>query len=286
MRENKTGKKSNTKATKKSGKSKQKIVLIIAAVALAAVALTYFMIPDKINDIAGIDKGHQTVYLGETFSPEYVVKPGKFKDKTDEITFAMSDSNVASVNEKGEIQAFKLGETVLTMTVMNYVEEVTIEVVPTVTAINDVKNKVTLIEGDTKKLNPSITPAEDRFADEEITYKVANKNVATVNDKGIIIAKAPGTTKLTISAGGFEKTITIIVEKYVDNSKNVTYNKNKVNKTQKNDKTTTNENKQNENEGSKEKNPTKKEDGSAEGMQQGGWYTPTESNEDTTGENK
>ena len=200
---------------KKTFSKKSTIVIIAAVVALVAVIAAYVFIPVKVKDISGIDEDRQIVYLGETLEPEYTVEPAKLKDKKYEIKFYRSDPEVANVDDKGCITANKLGETVLTLKVLNYEEEVTIVVVPNVTEITNISNTIELVEGDCKTIKPKLVFAEKRFSGEKVKYLIEDKNIASINSKGTIKAINPGITKLTITAGGREKTVKIIINEYI-----------------------------------------------------------------------
>ena len=146
---------------------KKGIKLIISFAALAAVAAViaaYFLIPDEIRKITGIEDG-QELYIGETTEPDYDIKPAKFSDRKSQLKFTMSDSEVASVDENGSIKANKLGETVLTISVMDFTEDITLKVVAKVKDIKGVKKTISMTEGHSVKLTPEIVPAEDRFRD-------------------------------------------------------------------------------------------------------------------------
>lgn len=71
--------------------------------------------------------------------------------------------------------------------------------------------KLTLKKGETyKKLASSVvlTPITSQ---EKITYSTSNKSVATVNYKGVIEAKKPGTAKITIKSGNQEAVVVVKV---------------------------------------------------------------------------
>lgn len=195
-------------------KKKAVIVIVSAVIALVAVVAAYVIIPDRVKDISGIDEEKQTIYLGETLEPEYKVKPEKFENKKNEIVFEMSDPEVAEVDSNGSIIAHKIGETILTLSVMNFEKEVTIKVIPTVTAITNIDNAIELIEGETKIINPKIVPAEKRFADKKANCKIIDEKIAILTDNKIK-AICPGTTELIIEAGGIEKTVKVIVNEYI-----------------------------------------------------------------------
>ena len=65
--------------------------------------------------------------------------------------------------------------------------------------------------GDSRKLAVKLRP--QKFADEPVAYKIADRSVATVTKNGKIEAVSEGTTELTVSAGGFAKTVRIRVTK-------------------------------------------------------------------------
>ena len=101
----------------------------------------------------------------------------------------------------------------MTLTSGEYSEKVTINVIAKVTGISGIDKTIDLTEGDTYTLSPELSPEE--FEDEAVTYIIKDSSVASVNKKGIITAKAPGTTKLTVSAGGYSLTVEIVVNEYV-----------------------------------------------------------------------
>lgn len=188
---------------------KRTVIFAIAAV-LAVAGIIYAAVPKIPEDIAGINE-NETIYIGDSLSPEYTVEPVRFADET--ISFASSDENVVTVDDNGVIKAENVGEAVLQLSAAGYSEKVTIKVIAKVTEISGVDDTITITEGNNEQVFPKLSPA--RFADEKITYKIKDASIAKVNDTGEITALAPGTTTLTISAGGCSRTIKIKVEEYV-----------------------------------------------------------------------
>lgn len=196
---------------------KKGIKLIISFAALAAVAAViaaYFLIPDEIRKITGIEDG-QELYIGETTEPDYDIKPAKFSDRKNQLKFTMSDSEVASVDDSGSIKANKLGETVLTISVMDFTEDITLKVVPKVKDIKGVKNAISMTEGNSVKLTPEVVPAEDRFRDEKISYSVKDRKIASVTKHGTVKGLKPGKTVITMSCGGYKEKVTVRVNEYI-----------------------------------------------------------------------
>lgn len=196
---------------------KKGIKLIISFGALAAVAAViaaYFLIPDEIRKITGIEDG-QEIYIGEMAEPDYGIKPAKFSDRKSQLKFTMSDSEVASVDENGSIKANKLGETVLTISVMDFTEDITLKVVPKVNDIKGVKKTISMTEGHSVKLTPEVVPAEDRFRDEKISYSVKDRKIASVTKHGTVKGLKPGKTVITMSCGGYKEKVTVRVNEYI-----------------------------------------------------------------------
>lgn len=162
------------------------------------------------DDITGI-KPEETIYIGDTLNPEYVVEPERFAGET--IKFEAADTDIISVNKKGQIKADKLGETTLTLTAEDYSEEVVVKVIAKVTDISNIDKAIKLTEGDEKTLSPKLSPK--KFANEKITYSIKDSKIAKVSKDGRITALRQGTTELTISAGGYSENIKITVEEYV-----------------------------------------------------------------------
>ena len=90
--------------------------------------------------------------------------------------------------------------------------QVTLEEKPvTVTAITLDKATLAIQQGESGKLNASVTPANST---EALTWTSSNKNVATVAADGTVTAVAPGTAVITAAASsGVKATCTVTVSK-------------------------------------------------------------------------
>ena len=205
-----TGKKKSRLKKVFTGRRTKKKLFIAAAVILIAAWIVYAAIPKTPEDITGI-MAEETIYIGDTLNPEYKVEAERFADEP--ISFETRNDGIIAVNKNGGITAEKVGKTILTLTAGEYSEKVTINVIAKVTGISGIDKTIDLTEGDTYTLSPELSPEE--FEDEAVTYIIKDSSVASVNKKGIITAKAPGTTKLTVSAGGYSLTVEIVVNEYV-----------------------------------------------------------------------
>lgn len=196
------------KAAKPKGKSKvrKKAAAIICAAALVAGIAVAALLPGEIKDITGINDSEE-IYIDETLSPEYQIKPARFADE--QIVFESGDSDIFTVDKNGSITANSIGSSTLDISAGDYSKKVSVTVVPKVTEITGVKDSVKLAAGSSRSLSPKLSP--EKFADEPISYSVKDKAVATVSSKGKIKGKKSGKTKLTISAGGCSRVITVTV---------------------------------------------------------------------------
>ena len=197
-----------TKPKRASKRRGSRIILIALAVCLVIGVGVWALIPKEVSDIdAGKLEGGTDIYIGESLTPECEVKPDWFKDEP--VTFASGDESVFTVAKDGTISAVSPGQATLTMTAKNYKEEVEINVVPKVTAIEGIGKDISLTTGDSLSLEPELSP--EQFASEPITYKSGDKNIFTVSKEGVITAVSAGGAKLTVESGGCKFTSNVTV---------------------------------------------------------------------------
>lgn len=196
--------------TEKKLKYSRRIIAAAAAAVLCVVCIVFVMIPKNVTDIEGIGD-EETIYIGDTLKPDYKIVPDKFSDS--DITFETGDRDVIRVDEDGHIRGRRVGESDLVISARGYRKNVHIEVIAKITGIKNLKKRITLTEGETRQLKPELRP--EKFSDEKIRYRSDNRKVARVSKKGKITAKSPGKAKITVSAGGSSRTVTVRVKKYV-----------------------------------------------------------------------
>ena len=208
-----------TAAGKKISFNKKRITAAAVAAVLLIGVLVYAIVPKIPEDIIGINP-NETIYIGDTLKPDYSVEPERFSDE--KISFNSVDDSIITVNDKGEITAVGLGETTLTLTAGGYSEDVTVNVIAKVTEISGVDKTIRMTEGESRSISPKLSP--DKFSDEKIIYKISDSSVASISTQGKISAKAPGSTILTISAGGCTLKVKVEVEEYIEPVYTTQYN--------------------------------------------------------------
>ena len=206
---------------KRKSKVRKKAAAIICVAALVAGIAAAALIPGEITDITGIDNSEE-IYIDETLSPEYQIKPARFADE--QLVFESGDSDIFTVDKNGSITANSVGSSTLDISAGDYSKKVSVTVIPKITEITGVKDSMKLAAGSSRSLSPKLSP--EKFADEQISYSVKDKSVATVSSKGKIKGKKSGRTKLTISAGGCSRVITVTVYNKVSENKTESSNTN------------------------------------------------------------
>lgn len=129
-------------------------------------------------------------------------------------TWSSSAPSVASVSKKGLVTAKKRGTTTITAKVgsKKYTCKVTVET----PALN--KTSISLTVGKTYQLKVNGTKRT-------VTWKHANKKIATVNKSGKVTAKGTGTTTITATVGGKNYTCKVTVKAAASSTQKTAFNK-------------------------------------------------------------
>lgn len=160
----------------------------------------------------------QKVILPET---KYMVKGDKVQlkatltpaDTTDEITWKSSDKKVVTVSKNGKVTAQGAGTAKITATASNgkrAVCKITVlkkKVLAVRVKLN--KEKETLKVGKTIQLKATLNPTK---CTEELVWKSSNRKVASVDKNGVVTAKKPGKTTITVKTEETEKTAKCVIE--------------------------------------------------------------------------
>jgi hypothetical protein len=127
--------------------------------------------------------------------------------KAKKVTYKSSDEDVAVVTNKGVITAKHPGTAIITATNTKNNKTYDCKVI-----VYGIKSSMTISKG-----HPQYVYVQNKNGDgrNEYTYKVKNKNIATVSKKGKVKAKTNGTTAITVSYKGKKAyTVNVTVEKF------------------------------------------------------------------------
>ena len=116
------------------------------------------------------------------------------------VKYHSSNPNIATIDEKGMIQAIRSGTVTITVQAEeNQVQtQIEIEVYSKVTSITLDQKEIYMQVGDIFQIHANIEPEDAN--DKGIMYDSSNPEVATIQEKGVITAKQMGETTIRVSA--------------------------------------------------------------------------------------
>jgi uncharacterized protein YjdB len=166
-------------------------------------------IKTKTIDISSItlNINNATIYVGNTINLKASIAPYNATNK--EIKWSSSDTSTATVNNNGTVTAKKNGTAIITATAGGKSTRATITIKNPITSLEISPTSLNIKLGSTATIKALINskPADNN----EISWTSSNPNVATVNNSGVVTAKAKGTAVITATAGEITKSTTINV---------------------------------------------------------------------------
>ena len=136
---------------------------------------------------------------GDNYSLIASVNPGNATDKT--IKWNSSDSNVVSVDNKGNLTAVNNGKAIVSVESVNnpnIIDKCEIVVSESVIQVKKLiidQSKLSMIVGDVKKLSVSIEPTN--ATDKNIEWSSSNRKIADIDKNGNVIAVSEGVATIT-----------------------------------------------------------------------------------------
>lgn len=131
------------------------------------------------------------------------------------LTFASSNTEVATINGMGRITAVELGETVISVLCGDVISTFPLKVVEDSTkkAVQDIEigdYEEELKVDSTLQLSAKVLPAD--AMDTTLVYETSDKSIATVSSDGAVKGISPGEVTIYISAGGVKKQVALRVK--------------------------------------------------------------------------
>ena len=173
--------------------------------------ITVYPVPETVvlnASVVNLNKG-KTYTLVPTITPDNALTA---------YTWTSSDNDIATVDENGKVKAVAIGTAIITVSTSNNKTatcKINVKRTPTNVELN--KTSMTLGEGQTYTLTPTLTPASAYT-----TYKWSSSNttVASVNSSGKVGARAVGTATITVTtANGKTATCKVTVKRGPDSIK-------------------------------------------------------------------
>ncbi len=165
----------------------------------------------KVIPVTSVTLNKTTLSLVKNQSETLIatVLPENATDKI--VNWSSSDATIASVDANGKVTALKGGQAVITAKAGEKSANCAVNVTVPVTGIFLNQSSLTLSKGQSVTLVASVQPSD--ASENNVTWVSSDKNVATVDQNGQIIAKVGGVTTITAACGGFtaECTVTVMV---------------------------------------------------------------------------
>lgn len=150
----------------------------------------------------------------DSLKVDYDIKGNKYKSS--DIVWSSSDSDVCSVDSNGVLYGKKEGTVTITAKIGDKIQKkfnVMInknKILPTSLSISI--NNLNLFIGESEKINATVLPVDTLI--NKVYYSSKNENIASVDDKGIVVGKGIGNTIVTASTiNGIKKTVDVVVNK-------------------------------------------------------------------------
>ena len=154
-----------------------------------------FVAIDKKAEKVSLDKSELTINEGQTVQLSLNVEP---KDFTDEVSWKSTDTNIATVNENGLVNAKNKGTAKIKIMVGEQTVYCTVTVVQPVTDVYLNKDSLALEALENYQLKAEVYPEE--ADNKELEWTSSNEKVAIVDQTGCISALTKGVTTITAKA--------------------------------------------------------------------------------------
>lgn len=156
-----------------------------------------------------------TLAVGRGIKLKPKVAPSSANDRS--VVWSSSDEGVATVDNSGNVKARGVGDVIISAACKADPSVVGTTVVHCVQPIKSIQfdvQEVRLTAGETAQLNPSFTPADATIT--AVEYIVANEQVCTVDQNGLVTAVGGGSTTVTLrSTENTRRKATVTVVVYV-----------------------------------------------------------------------
>lgn len=200
----KVNKKGKITAGNKTGKTT--ITAVLSDGKMLKLKVTVQSSTVRTKSIKGLKKSvsltnHKTLKLKPVLNPI---------SSQEKVTYASSNTKIATVSEKGIISAKKPGTVNITVKSGNskFVVKVKVTKIKT-TKLKGVPADKVIKKGKNFKIKASREPKK---SDEKITYKSSNTKIATVNAKGVVKGRKKGTATITVKSGSKKSTCKVTVK--------------------------------------------------------------------------
>lgn len=151
-----------------------------------------------------------TIHRGETETLEVTYNPDTTTDDRT-VTWASSDTKVATVDGNGTVTAVGKGSAIITARVGNHSDSCTVTVDAPLKQIIPENESIEVDKNKTASIEYTLDP-EDTTSDTTVTFTSSDPAVATVDENGTVTGVAAGEATITLTgADNVTATVTVIV---------------------------------------------------------------------------
>lgn len=146
------------------------------------------------------------LYVDKTLNLAATVLP---TDATNsQITYKTSNEDIATVSSTGVVKGITPGDVTITLRAGSIVKEIQLHVKVSTVQIKLNSSYLVLKKSNTFQLSGTAIPKE---ADQVLSYKSADNNIATVSTDGVVTARNIGNTTILVSNGDLSCAVSVIV---------------------------------------------------------------------------
>lgn len=174
-----------------------------------------------IRPVTGVslNKSSFTVEAGKTYTLKANVKPSDASNKS--VKWSSSDTKIAKVSSSGVVTGVKSGKVTITAKTVDgsFTAKCTVTVIKKVNGISLNHTQGILYLGKSATLEATINPSD--ATNKTVKWSSSDSTVVTVDSKGYIVSKKPGTATITAKTedGGFTAKCVITVKRAVTSIK-------------------------------------------------------------------
>ncbi len=192
------------------GTTSGKIVAYSSSYGYAYMPITITVLPaDVLVSGVALNKTTLDMTVGGQQTLTATVSPADATNK--KVTWSTSNAAVATVDENGKVTAMAKGSALITATTEdgNKTASCAVSVSDATVSVSGVsldQTSLSLKPGDIEVLTATVSPTN--ASNTNVTFSSSNTSVATVNNIGIVTAKAAGTATITVKTADGNKTAT------------------------------------------------------------------------------
>ena len=196
-----------------TGTTSGKIVAYSSSYGYAYMPITITVLPaDVLVSGVALNKATLDMTVGGQQTLTATVSPADATNK--KVIWSTSNAAVATVDENGKVTAMAKGSALITATTEdgNKTASCAVSVSDATVSVSGVsldQTSLSLKPGDIEVLTATVSPTN--ASNTNVTFSSSNTSVATVNNIGIVTAKAAGTATITVKTADGNKTATCTV---------------------------------------------------------------------------